>query len=381
MNPPPTQPTFLLDPEINFLNHGSFGATPRCVLQVQRELREVMEREPIDFMIRQLPERISQACEAVAHFIGSPPENTAFVQNATAGVNAVLSSVPLEAGCEILTTNHRYDAVRNTLQRAALAQGARVVEATVPFPISSSQEVTEAIEAAITPKTRLIIVDQITSPTALIFPVEELVQLARDRGIPILVDGAHAPGQIDLDLSKNPPDFWVGNLHKWLCAPKGSAVLVVRDEWRERIHPTVTSHGYGQGLHSEFHWCGTFDPTAWLTAPAAIELHQELGGAAFRAAHHRLVQAGRQAIAAALQVQLPHPDCSSLYGSMATIPIPCPMESTVELFNTLRTQDKIEVPIIPWQGAAWVRISGFAAYNRAEQYQELAAALKRRLQP
>jgi isopenicillin-N epimerase len=372
-------PRYLLDPDICFLNHGSFGAIPEELLAVQDDLRREIERQPIDFLIRQLPQRLSEARDAVAGFIGAAPSSTVFVQNATTGVNAVLGSVDLASGDEILTTDHRYDAVRNTLDRAAAAHGARVVEAQIPFPLASSAQVLDRVEAAITPRTKLMILDQIASPTALIFPVDALVALARSRGIPVLIDGAHAPGQVDVDLQRIRPDFWVGNLHKWICAPKGAAVLVVDPAWQDRVKPVVTSHGYTQGFESEFHWCGTFDPTAWLTAPAAIALHRSQGGARFRAAHHQLVKDGRQVIAEGLDVTLPHPDEPELYGAMATIPLPCPVAQTPELFTTLREEDRIEVPIIPWGGRAWVRISGFAGYNRPEQYEQLAQALVRHL--
>jgi isopenicillin-N epimerase len=225
----------------------------------------------------------------------------------------------------------------------------------------------------------MMMIDQVTSPTGLIFPVKEIIQIAKSRGIAIMIDGAHAPGQIDVDLSTLGADFWVGNLHKWMCAPKGVAALYVADEWRDRIHPTVISHGFGQGLAAEFGWCGTHDPTAWLCAPDAIALHQRQGGATFRAAHHALVQTGRTVIAEALGVELPHPDDARIYGSMASIPLTCSAESVANLFRCIREEDKIEVPIIVWDNRAWVRISGFAGYNTPKQYERLAQALQSRL--
>ena len=371
--------TYLLDPDICFLNHGSFGATPKEILEAQHKLRLQMEAEPVDFLIRDLPVRWRAALDAVAAFLRSDPEGTAFVHNATSGVNAVISSIDWQPGDQILTTNHRYDAVKNTLSHAATRAGAEVIEAAVPFPLNGPDEVVAAIEAAINPKTRMLVIDQITSPTALIFPVAEIIRVARARGVMVLVDGAHAPGQIDVDISALDPDFWVGNLHKWLCAPKGAAVLYVAEQWRDRIHPTTISHGYGKGLHEEFGWVGTLDPTAWLCAPDAIALHEAQGGPAFRAEHHKLVQAGREVIAAALKVALPHPDSAALYGSMAAIPLPCSAADVPELFSAIRQQDEIEVPILPWDNRAWVRISGFAAYNTPEQYHTLAEALTRRL--
>lgn len=371
--------TYLLDPNVCFLNHGSFGATPKEILEAQHALRLQMEAEPVDFLIRELPDRWRAALDTVAGFLGADPEGTAFVQNATSGVNAVISSIDWQAGDQILTTNHRYDAVRNTLSHAAARAGAEVVEAIVPFPLNDPAQIIAAITAAIGPKTRMLVIDQITSPTALIFPVREIIKIARERGVLVLVDGAHAPGQIEVNLTALDPDFWVGNLHKWLCAPKGAAVLYVSEPWRDRIHPTTISHGYGKGLHEEFGWIGTLDPTAWLCAPAAIALHKAQGGAAFRAAHHALVQTGREVIADALGVELPHPDSNALYGSMASIPLPCAVDAVPDLFRAIRLQDQIEVPIHPWNNRAWVRISGFAGTNTPDQYHRLAYALASRL--
>jgi len=371
--------TYLLDRNVCFLNHGSFGATPSELLNVQAKLRRTLESEPVDFLNRHIEERINDARRPVADFLNADLDGTVFVGNATSGFNAVVQSFPWKEGDQILTTNHRYDAVRNTLTYVASRHGAEVVEAHVPFPILGPTEVLDAIESAITTRTRMMVIDQITSPTALIFPVREIIDLAKSRGIAIMIDGAHAPGQVDINLHTMGADFWVGNLHKWLCAPKGAAVLYVAEQWRETIHPTVISHGFGQGLAAEFGWCGTHDPTAWLCAPDAITLHQEQGGSLFRAAHHTLVQNGRAVIADALNVELPHPDDSRMYGSMASIPLPCSVDIVPKLFKSVRSEDQIEVPIIVWDDRAWVRISGFAGYNTAEQYERLAHALQARL--
>jgi len=368
-------PKHLLDPNVCFLNHGSFGSTPKELLDLQTKLRHEMEREPVDFLVRTRDQRWLEAVRAVSDFLDSDPASTVFVPNATSGINAVINSFPWSPGDEILTTNHRYDAVRRTLDHAALRQNLTVREADVPFPIDAPSQIITAIEEAISPRTRMIAVDHISSPTALISPVDAIITLARDRGLAVLIDGAHAPGQVDIDLRTNPPDFWVGNLHKWLCAPKGCAVLFVEERWRNAIHPTSISHGYSQGLHEEFSWTGTLDPTAIMCAKPAIELHNEQGGDAFRDAHHRLVQHGRRVIADALAVDLPHPDDPHLYAAMATVPLPMPAERTDDLWMALRKCHNIEVPIIPWQGKAWVRISGYAAYNKPEQYSQLASAL------
>ena len=372
-------PTHLLDPTVCFLNHGSFGSTPRELLDLQQDFRRLMEREPVDFLVRERDSRWRSAVASVSSFLRSDPESTVFVHNATSGINAVIQSFPWDRGDQILTTNPRYDAVRRTLEHAMHRHGVDVVEAQVPFPLDSPEQVLDAIGAAVTPQTRMMVVDHIASPTAIIFPIDDVIRMARERGIAILVDGAHAPGHLDVDLQTNPPDFWVGNLHKWLCAPKGCAVLVVEKQWHHAVHPTAISHDYGTGLQAEFRWTGTLDPSAWMCAPAAIKLHQEQGGPAFRAAHHDLVQQGRRILADALEVSLPHPDDPLLYGAMATIPLPCDVDALEGLWMRLREHHKIEVPILSWNGRSFVRISGYAAYNAPAQYSRLASALRSEL--
>ncbi len=372
-------PTYLTDPNLSFLNHGSFGATPKEILDIQDSFRREMETSPVDFLHRNIAERVHEARASVARFLNADNDGTVFTHNATTGVNAVISSFPFQDGDEILTTNHRYDAVRNTLDYTAKRVNARVTEANIPFPLEDAQDIVDAIESAITDKTRLLVIDQITSPTALIFPIKQIIDLAHSRGLPILVDGAHCPGQVDVDIASLGADFWVGNLHKWLCAPKGCAALYVAPQWRDTIHPPVISHGYGSGFVAQFDWTGTNDPTAWLCAPHVIELHQKMGGASLRKAHHELVRFGRHVIAEALHVDLPHPDVPQLYGSMATIPLPCTAARVPTLFEEIRNEEQIEVPIIVWDGRAWTRISGFAAYNTEDQYVQLARALHRRL--
>ena len=368
-------PMFRLDPAVTFLNHGSFGAVPTEVEDARRRWAAEMEKEPVSFVIRTLPEALDTALKRAARFVGVDPAGLVFVRNATEGVNAVLASLQFAAGEEVLTTNHRYDAVRNALAHHVERHGAAVVEAEIPFPLRSSDEIFQAVEAAFTKRTRLLVIDWISSPTALILPVARLVAAAHARGIPVLIDGAHAPGQVELQLDTLGADFWVGNLHKWVCAPRGTALLHVSPAWRDRIHPTVISHGYGKGLQAEFGWVGTADPSPWLASIEAMDLHEAMGGPTFRAANHRLVQEGRELLAQALRVELPHPDDPELYGSMATIPLPRPAEQARAIQDRLYDRHRIEVPIVPWGGRAWVRISGFSAYNHASEYSRLARAL------
>jgi isopenicillin-N epimerase len=369
-------PEYLLDPQICFLNHGSFGACPREVLDVQHRWREELEREPVDFLDRRFPERLHQARTRAALFVGSRPEDLVFVQNATAGVNAVLHSLDLEAGQQILTTTHRYDAVANTLRRKVEARGASLVEAQVPFPIQSPDQITQAIAEALTPHTRLLVIDQITSPTALRFPVDAIIQLARSQGVQVLVDGAHAPGQVDLNLDQMHPDWWVGNLHKWVCAPKGAALLWTAPEHHEQMRSSVTSHGMDGGYQAEFDWPGTFDPTAILASIRAMDLHDEMGGARLREAHHALVRDARAMLSDRLSLELPHPDDPALYAAMANLPFPIQDRPARDLRDQLFYEHRVEVPVVPWGGRNWFRISGFAGYNTPADYERLATAIE-----
>ena len=366
---------FALDPAVDFLNHGSFGAVPLELQQVQAEWRKRMEAEPVRFMVRELPAALDAVRAHCAGFLGADPADLVFVRNATGGANAVLQSFPLAEGDEILTTDHRYDAVRNAMSYTASRAGATVREVALPFPVEDPTELHDTVIGALRPETKLLVVDWICSPTALHLPVHDIVRSAHDRGVAVLVDGAHTPGHLEVDLDALGADFWVGNLHKWLCAPRGTALLHVSPRWQEELHPGVISHGYGKGLHAEFDWTGTDDPTGWLTAAAAVDLHEALGGADFREAGHALVQVGRELLAEALETRLPHPDDPAFYGLMATVPLGLPAEAARPIMDRLLLSHGIEVPVVAWREEAWVRISGFAAYNRPEQYERLARVL------
>lgn len=388
-----------LDPAVTFLNHGSYGACPLPVLKVQRILRDRMEAEPVRFLSGDLPGLLDAARRDVATFLGADPEGLAFVPNATTGVNTVLRSLRFEAGDELLTNDHEYNATINALRFVAERDGARAVIARIPFPIADPGQALESILAAVTARTRLVLVSQITSPTAVILPVAELVAELDRRGIDTLVDGAHAPGMVPLDLDALGAAYWTGNGHKWLCGPKGSAVLSVRADRRDRIHPLVVSHGANEPLtdrsrfRAEFDWTGTTDPTAYLALPAAIE-HLDASGPdgggwpAVMTANHALALAGRDRIALALGVEPPAPD--SMLGSMAALPIPSLRDEAGAdaLRQQLEREDGIQVPIGGWPVRAartrddperiLIRISA-QLYNEPADYDRLAGALVRRL--
>ncbi len=345
-----------LDPALAFLNHGSFGATPIAVMAHQAELRARLERNPVDFFMRYLPGALDDARHALAAFLGADPAGLAFVPNATTGVNTVLANLAptLAPGDELLTTDHAYGACRNALEALAARTGTRVVIARVPFPGTTPDLVVDAIRAALSPRTKLALVDHLTSPTGVVFPVERIVPLLAERGVDTLVDGAHAPGSVPLALDHLGAAYYTGNGHKWTCAPKGAAFLWVRADRRRDFHPLTISHGYARPLapgetrfRAEFDWVGTDDPTAYLTLPFAIDFLQRLvpgGWEAIRAANRAGALAARSALEACLQLQATT-DPSMLAG-LASIPLPD--GDAPALAARLFTHDAIEVPVIPY---------------------------------
>ncbi len=377
-----------LDPAVIFLNHGSFGACPRPVLEAQQRLRDELEREPVRFLARELEERLDAARAALADFVGADPDGLAFVHNATTGVNTVLRSLALEPGDEVLTTDHLYPACRNAVEAVAGQAGARVVVARVPFPLGGADQAVEAILAAVTPRTRLAVLDHVTSPTGLVLPVARLVAALAGRGVETLVDGAHAPGMVPLDLRAIGAAWYVGTCHKWLCAPKGAAFLHVRRDRRAGIHPLVVSHGARSPrtdrprFRLEFDWTGTDDPTAYLAVPEAIRV---LGAAlpggwpAVMARNRALALEARRLLGAALGVAPPCPD--EMVGALAALPLPeggPPAPPAPDpLQDALLERFRIEVPVIAWPAPPrrLLRVSA-QLYNDAADYRRLAAALR-----
>lgn len=312
-----------LDPSVVYLNHGSFGACPSAVLDAQAAMRLELEREPVDFLVSKLPARLDAARETLAGFLGAAPSDLVFVTNATAGVNAVLRSLSLRAGDELLLTDLSYAACRKTADFVALQTGARVVVAQLPFPCRDDEELIAPILNSVTPRTRLALLDHVTSPTALIFPIARLVRELQARGVDTLVDGAHAPGMIPLALSELGAAYYTGNAHKWLCAPKGAAFLHVRRDRQQDLHPGAISHGYPAGFRAEFDWTGTFDPTPWLCIPESLRFMGALlpgGWPAVMSANHDLALQARATLLESTGVQKPCPD--SMVGSMASLPLP-----------------------------------------------------------
>jgi len=358
---------WLLDPDVAFLNHGSFGATPRTVLAEQARWRERMERHPTSFMSDELPGALRKAAARLAAFVGAEPSDLVFVENATAGCNTVLNALRFSAGDQILLTDHTYPAVKKAAAHVAVRTRAGVVEAAVPFPISDAAEIIAAVKQKLSTRTRLAIFDHVTSQTAIVSPVRELTALAHAAGALVLIDGAHGPGMLDLDVQAVGADWYVGNCHKWLMAPKGCGFLWASPPRQADLHPLVISHGYGRGFTAEFDWTGTRDPSAWLAVPAAIEFHQKLGGPALRERNRTLARNAADMLAQTWNTERGAPD--ALTGSMAAVRLPLAGPATPERANKLRVklfeQHRIEVPVTCVAGAMWVRVSA-QAYNGPE---------------
>ena len=380
-----------LDPATVFLNHGSFGATPVEVLNKQATLRDQMESEPVRFMIRELEPLWWEAKSILGKFVGADPNHIVFVRNATMGVNTIIHSLQFNEGDEILTTNHIYGACLHTLNEYAKIKKFKVVIAEVPFPIADEEAVIAALRSKKTSKTKLVLIDHITSATGLIFPVEKIVRQFEAEGIEVLLDGAHAPGFLDLNLDGLAASYYVGNCHKWICSPKGSALLYVRPDKQNKIMPLQFSHVYDKKVDEKskwsasFFWPGTDDFTAYLSIPFAIDFMGNLMGSwsALQTYNRELCLSARQLIAAKLETALPAP--AAMIGNLSNIlisPVNQPYEGPYfnyihPIQEKLFQEYKIEVPIfaLPFSTRAnWLRIA-VQAYNSLEQYEYLADAL------
>ena len=359
-----------------FLNHGSFGACPKPILDLQARLRQEMEAAPVQFLWRHYEERLEPARAEVARFVGARPRDLVFVTNATTGVNAVLRSLKLRRGDELLTTSHDYNACHNVLR--------------VPFPLRGAGEIVEAVLQSVTPHTRLAMFDHVTSTTALVFPVAQLVRELSARGVDVLVDGAHAPGMLPLQLARLGAAYYTGNLHKWVCAPKGAAFLWVREDKQQEIQPAVISHGHNtprpgfSTFQDRFDWAGTTDPTAWFCAAEAIRWLERLypgGWPAIRDANHQLAVAARRLLCDRLQVEPPCPE--RMLGAMATLPLPesfqgRPRSGKIDA-EQLRLYDEfgIELPFFRFGSPErrYFRLSAHL-HNSLAEYEYLAKALQ-----
>ncbi|WP_410813057.1 aminotransferase class V-fold PLP-dependent enzyme [Micromonospora sp. 067-2] len=370
---------FSLDPAVSYLNHGSFGAVPIGVQRAQQRLRDEMEANPLRFFTQGLVDRIAHTRRHLAGFLGADPDGSALVGNTTTAVAVVLQSLGLRPGDEILSTDHSYGAVSLAIQRECRRTG--TVSRVLPVPLAATDEqVVQTIRAGLRPgRTRLLIVDQLTSATARLFPTAAIVGVAREHGVPVLVDAAHAPGMLPTPVSSIGADFWAGNLHKWAYAPRGTALLAVAAQWRERLEPLVVSWEQDAGFPARVEWQGTLDYTSWLAAPAGLFTLRSLGVERVRAHNAALVAYGQRVVGDALGVrpaQLPDPGGPGV--ALRLIPLPAGTATTIDAAQALQTRigERLaaEVAVMSWNGRGWLRLAG-QVYNTADEYERLAVRL------
>jgi isopenicillin-N epimerase len=365
-----------LEPTVAHLNHGSFGAVPTPVLEEQQSWRDRMESNPVRFFVREMPTALAAARGEVAAFLGAAEGSLAFVPNATTGASTVLARFPLEPDDAVLVTDHSYGAVRIAAQRFAADRGARVETVHVPLTASDGEAV-DALLDGVHDGTRLVVLDHVTSPTARRLPLAQLVPAVQERGAVVLVDGAHSPGMLDVDLEALGADFFVGNLHKWCCAARGSAVLHASARWRGSLRPLVASWGEAEGFPLAFDDTGTDDPTPWLSAPLALRVLERLGWDRLRRHNVELAVIGQQAVAEAIGLaagDLPRDSAVP----MQLVPLPeglvTSREQAAALQDRIGDESAVEVAITFFDGRGYVRVCAHA-YNAPADYQRLAAEL------
>jgi len=368
---------FLLDPSVTFLNHGSFGATPRPVFQAYQRWQRELECQPVEFLGRRFTSLLRAARQSLADYVGTISDNLVYTTNVTESLNIVAHSLSLGPGEEVLSTDHEYGAMDRTWRFLAKERGFSYINQPIPVPLTTAQVFVAALWKGVTARTRVIFLSHITSPTALLFPVELVVQRARKAGILTVIDGAHAPGQILLSLDELGADFYGGNLHKWLCAPKGAGFLYSRPEVQYLLKPLVVSWGYEAEIPSsskfvdQYEWTGTRDIAAYLSVPAAIEFQREHDWEKVRSECHELASVAQERICA-LNGLSPLSD-KSLYMQFSSIPLP---EATnlAELQTRLYDIYRIEVPLILWNGHKLIRVS-VQGYNSRRDVEKLVLAL------
>ncbi len=376
---------FLLYPEIVFLNHGSFGATPRAVFEKYQEWQRELERQPVEFLGRRFNDVMRAARAALAAYVHTDADNLVYVPNATTGLNIVARSLLLKPGDEIVTTDHEYGALDRTWRFLCRKSGAVYTRVAIPLPVTTAEDFVARVWAGVTPRTRVLFLSHITSPTALTFLIQELCRRARAAGILSVIDGAHAVGQIPLDMNAIGADFYASNAHKWLCAPKGSAFLYARPETQRLVEPLVVSWGYEADKPSasrfvdEQEWTGTRDIAAYLATPDAIRFCEEHHWDEVRGQCHVLARYARERITALTGLPPISPDSTDWYMQMVAVPLPA-IDTTKDAFGRTRLQARlmdefnIEVPIVVWNGKPYIRVS-IQAYNTPEDVDRLVDAL------
>jgi len=379
---------WMLDPSCIYLNHGTVGAPPKRVLAKQRALRDEMERQPSRFILRELhleqpapwrkQSRLREALDDVAPFVNARAGDLAFVANITTAMNAVLRSVPLGPGDEVLITDLAYGGIVKAATSVTRERGATLRIIATPFPICAGQQIVDAVAAALGPQTKLVIVDHVTAQTALVLPVATIAAVCHARGVPVAVDGAHAPGSIVVDIPSLGADWYAANLHKWAHAPRPCGILWARPERQAILHHPIASWGYECGFHQEFDHLATNDPTAFLAAPEGIAMLREWGFERVLAYIHGLAWDAAEILTSCWRTKLDAP--RTMIGAMVTVPLPESVGSTVEDATKLRLQllvdDGIEVHVHPWHGRLWTRVSA-QVYNERSDIERLAEAVTR----
>lgn len=369
---------FLVRQDITFLNHGSYGACPRPVFEVYQSWQRELESQPVEFISRRMHGLMSEARAALGNFLVTAADNLIFAPNVTWAINAVVRSLSLQPGDEVLATNLEYGAVDRTWRYYCGQQDAYYINQPITLPVTTPEAFVEELWAGVTERTRIIAISHITSGTALILPVAEVCRRARAAGILTVIDGAHAPGQIDLDLDALGADFYGGNCHKWLCAPKGAGFLFARPECQEMLAPFIISWGYeadvpGPSLFLDhYERTGTHDPSAYLSVPAAIAFQREHDWPRVRAACHLLLREARERIAALTHLPQIAPDSPEWWVQMCTCPLP--LTDAARLKEHLWNDYQIEIPVSSRNGQTFVRVS-IQAYNRPEDIDRLLKAL------
>ncbi|GIV88338.1 MAG: aminotransferase class V [Chloroflexus sp.] len=379
---------FLLRRDITFLNHGSFGACPRPVFTVYQAWQRQLEAQPVAFLGRELSARLHNARTRLAAFVGASADELVFVPNVTYALNIVARSIDLQPGDEVLGTTHEYGAIERTWQYVCRQRGATYVNQPVKLPVATHTEIIDQLWSGVTPRTRVILLSHITSPTALIMPVAEICRRARAAGIITVIDGAHAPGQIDLNLTELGADFYGANCHKWLCAPKGAGFLYVRPEHQTRLEPLVVSWGWqppeplqgsflayptGRPLQAYYEWMGTDDPSAFLSVPAAIDFQQTHHWPAVRNACHTLLREASTQILELSGLPPLSPADEQWWGQMRALPLP-PCDPT-QVQARLWHEWRVEVPCFMWEGQPLIRVS-VQAYNSPTDIDRLLSGLR-----
>ena len=368
-----------LDESVVFLNNGSFGATPKVVLEAQFEIIRKLEREPLTFFLDDYNELLNIASVRLAGFVGSEVENIVFVENATTGVNTVLRSLinEINPGDELLTTNHVYPGVKNAMQYVADKTGAKYVEADIPFHIDGSAQIAEIIKKSLNEKTKIAVFDHITSPTAIIFPVKELIEICHAYNTIVVIDGAHTPGMLELNIEELKPDFYTGNCHKWMFTPKGCAFLWVNKNYHDEINPLCISLDYNKGFRQEFAWTGTKNPSSWLVVPESINFYEKFGKNEIMSYNHKLAIEARNEILNTLHLDKPCSD--DMIGSMASFEMPGNLEinphSQFELRKHFLKEYRIELPFIVFDNKLLFRVSA-QIFNEIEDIYKLIDAIE-----